>query len=72
MKDKLLTTKGVAFYLKIKETSVQAMARQKLIPAIRLGRLYRYRQTDIEQWISEKESGAEEKHNNGYRNAVVR
>jgi len=58
--DRLLTTDEVADYLRLDANSVRAMARQKRIPTIRIGRLWRYRRVDIEQWIKEQERNKEE------------
>jgi len=58
--DRLLTTDDVANYLRLDANSVRAMARQKRIPTIRIGRLWRYRQADIERWIHEQESRTKE------------
>ena len=47
----LWTTKEVASYLRIKPTTVTFLARKNQIPCIRIGHLYRFRQSDITQWL---------------------
>ena len=51
----LWTTHDVARYLRVKPTTVTAMARNKEIPSIRMGRLYRFRKDEIASWLEEKQ-----------------
>ena len=50
----LWTTQDVARYLRVKPATVLALARKKEIPAIRVGRVYRFRRSEIVHWLEEK------------------
>ena len=55
--DKLLTAEEVAELLGMKTDWVWAQARKGLIPHVRLGRYRRFRESAIEAWLSELETG---------------
>jgi len=50
----LWTSLDVAAYLRLKRSTVLTMARNKQIPAIRVGRIYRFRKSDINRWLEEQ------------------
>lgn len=47
----LLTPKDAAEYLRIHEKSVIRLARKEMIPALRLGKHWRFRQADLSSWV---------------------
>jgi excisionase family DNA binding protein len=55
---RLLTADQVAERLGVPKSWVYARARAGRIPAVRLGRYYRFRPRALEDWIMEQESGA--------------
>jgi len=48
---KLMTVKQVAGYLQLKESTIYAWAQDGKIPAIKIGRTWRFRQTDLDTWL---------------------
>jgi excisionase family DNA binding protein len=46
--------RDAAAYLGIHEKSVNRLARQKVIPALRLGKHWRFRATDLESWAADQ------------------
>jgi excisionase family DNA binding protein len=55
--DKLLTAEEVAERLGMKPDWVWAQARAGRIPHIRLGRYRRFRESAVEEWLRELETG---------------
>ena len=55
--DKLLTAEEIAERLGMRTDWVWAQARAGRIPHVRLGRYRRFRESAIEAWVSELESG---------------
>ncbi len=49
--EELLTTEELCKMLKVRESYIRNLRSQKRIPYVKLGRLVRYKATDIEQWI---------------------
>jgi len=54
MTEKFLTVEEVAEYLSISRATVYQWASEKRIPHYKLGRAVRFKQTEIESWLSEK------------------
>jgi excisionase family DNA binding protein len=52
-KDRLMTVKEVAYYLKISISKVYAMANAHEIPAVRVGKSWRFKQEMIDDWIQQ-------------------
>jgi excisionase family DNA binding protein len=52
--DDLLTLKELSEYLKIAEKTLYGYARTGKIPGIRIGSAWRFRRSDIEQWLEEQ------------------
>ena len=50
--EELLTVREVAKYLKQKESTVYAWAQEGKIPAIKIGRTWRFRQVDLNAWLA--------------------
>ena len=47
----LLNVKQVAEYLQLKESTIYSWAQDGKIPAIKIGRTWRFRRTDLESWL---------------------
>jgi excisionase family DNA binding protein len=47
----LMTVKQVAEYLQLKESTIYAWAQDGKIPAIKIGRTWRFRQMDLDTWL---------------------
>lgn len=56
--ERLLTPDEVAEVLSLSRELVIKQARSGRIPAIKLGKAWRFRLPAIEQWVQEQESGA--------------
>lgn len=52
--DALLTTQQVADMLRVCRDTVRKLARAGEIPAVRVLRAYRFRQDEVEAWLSRK------------------
>jgi excisionase family DNA binding protein len=55
--DKLLTAEEVAERLRVNTEWVWAQARKGRIPHVRLGRYRRFRESAVEAWLSDLETG---------------
>ena len=51
MTSDILTVEEVAEYLKLAKKTVYKMAVEKKIPAFRVGKFWRFRKTEIDEWI---------------------
>jgi excisionase family DNA binding protein len=51
----LMTVREVAAYLRISEATVYKWAKGKKIPAIRLGRNWRFQKLVVEEWMKGKD-----------------
>jgi len=49
----IMTTKEVSAYLKLHQITICKYAAQGVIPAIRVGRVWRFEKGAIDRWISE-------------------
>ncbi|WP_321266027.1 methylation-associated defense system helix-turn-helix domain-containing protein MAD1 [Pseudochrobactrum sp. HB0163] len=58
----ILTIKEVAEYLKVTERTIYRLAAAKKIPGFKLGGTWRFRRSDLDEWIAanltNKDSGA--------------
>lgn len=52
MTDTVLTIKEVAEYLKVNERTVYRLAAAHKIPAFKVGSAWRFKQSDLEEWIN--------------------
>lgn len=50
--DALMDIRQVAAYLQINEATAYSWAQKGKIPAIKMGRLWRFRREDIEAWLN--------------------
>ena len=53
----MLTVHELARYLRLSEARVYVLARQGFIPAIRLGRAWRFRKDLIDEWVRRETVG---------------
>jgi excisionase family DNA binding protein len=53
--ENLLNIKDVSNKLKVKESTLRAWVFQKRIPCIRIGRLVRFKEAELESWIRDEE-----------------
>lgn len=49
--DTLLNVKQVAEYLQLKESTIYSWAQDGKIPAIKIGRTWRFRRSDLDAWL---------------------
>ncbi len=56
----LLTVKQVAEYLQLKESTIYAWAQDGKIPAIKIGRTWRFRRADLDSWLEKHRQGGEQ------------
>ncbi len=49
--DSVMTVHDVAEYLRLSEAKVYRMTRSGCVPAIRLGKIWRFRKDLIDEWI---------------------
>jgi len=54
MENRLLTTSEVAEWLNMDEATIQRMSRNGELPGVKIGRRYRFRRSDLEEWLSEQ------------------
>ena len=52
MSDHILTTKDVANYLKINERTIYRLAASGELPGFRVGNSWRFKQSELEQYIT--------------------
>ena len=55
----ILTIKEVAEFLKVTERTIYRLAAAKQIPAFKVGGTWRFRVTDINDWIADQSKKAE-------------
>lgn len=48
----LLTVREVARILRLEATTVRGMAKRQEIPAIKVGKVWRFKRSEIEKWLS--------------------
>ncbi len=62
MTDDILTLKEVAKYLKLAEKTAYKLAAEGKLPGFKVGGSWRFKQSDIESWITEqKQKGINER-----------
>jgi len=54
MPDDVLTVKDVAKYLKVTDRTIYRMVADRRIPAFKVGGSWRFRRTEIDEWIRER------------------
>lgn len=55
LKDEFMTLDEVATLLRCHRTTIYRMVKQREIPAIKLGLIYRFRRDSIDKWLNGKE-----------------
>ncbi|WP_179990705.1 helix-turn-helix domain-containing protein [Acinetobacter sp. YH1901141] len=58
--ESVLTLAEVAAYLKVTERTIYRLAGAKKIPAFKVGGSWRFRKTDIDDWINSQSLDTEE------------
>ena len=56
----LLNVKQVAKYLQLKESTIYSWAQDGKIPAIKIGRTWRFRRSDLDEWLESHLQGKKE------------
>ncbi len=56
MTDEILTLKDVAKYLKLAEKTAYKLAADGKLPGFKVGGSWRFKQSDIESWITEQKN----------------
>lgn len=56
----LLNVKQVAKYLQLKESTIYSWAQDGKIPAIKIGRTWRFRQKDLDGWLERHLKGEDD------------
>lgn len=56
----ILTIREVADYLKVTERTIYRLAGAKKIPAFKVGGTWRFSRTEIDQWIKQQSSAADD------------
>lgn len=51
---KLMTIKEMADYLRLSKVTVYKMTRQGKIPALKIGKQWRYNKSEIDTWVKQK------------------
>ena len=54
----ILTIKEVAEYLKVTERTLYRLAQEGGIPAFKVGSSWRFKRTDIDEWIEGQKTGS--------------
>jgi len=52
-----LTRLEAAQYLKVSKATLDRLLRLKKIPAYKVGRLWRFKKSEIDQWVEDKKNG---------------
>ena len=55
--DMLLNVKQVAQYLQLKQSTIYSWAQEGKIPAIKIGRTWRFRRSDLDVWLEQHLKG---------------
>lgn len=59
MTDQILTLKEVAAYLKLAEKTAYKLAAEGKLPGFKVGGSWRFKASDIENWIEQKKKSSE-------------
>ena len=59
MADQILTLKEVAAYLKLAEKTAYKLAAEGKLPGFKVGGSWRFKASDIENWIEQKKKSSE-------------
>ena len=59
--EEYLTAKQVSGYLQVKPLTIYQWAREEKIPAIKIGRIWRFKKEAIDSFLEEQQSGKNSK-----------
>lgn len=51
---RLMTIREIADYLRLSKVTVYKMTRQGKIPALKIGKQWRYNKSEIDSWVKQK------------------
>lgn len=54
MEEEVLNAQEASEYLKISKSYLLKMAKEKQVPSLRIGRIYRFTRSSLNQWINER------------------
>lgn len=57
MEDQILTLEEVSRYLKLNKATVYRMAQSGKIPALKVGKVWRFQRAKLEAWLERQEGG---------------
>ncbi len=64
MNTEIMTTEEAAEYLKVSKQFIVKLAKEKKLPATKIGRCWRFSRPSLEQWISKRLRVDEEMYTN--------
>jgi excisionase family DNA binding protein len=67
-----MTPEQLAGYLQIPTSSVYAKTRKGGLPAIKIGRMYRYRKEDVDEWLDQQKVRKEGKNSDLQPKEIVK
>jgi PTS system nitrogen regulatory IIA component len=59
--DQLMSVKDLADYLSVNISTVYQWSQHGQVPAMKIGKMWRYRRADIEEWLNQRRSPAVER-----------
>ena len=68
MSDPILTIKDVAEYLKVNERTIYRLAASGELPGFKVGNSWRFKRSELEQYIAEQHNRANEQDQNKSKN----
>lgn len=63
----IMTVGELALYLRLHEQTVYKMAKEGRVPAFKVGNRWRFRQTDINEWLQSQQFGQKDDPTNDVR-----
>lgn len=57
MDDRILTLEEVSNYLKLHKATIYKMAQTGKIPALKVGKVWRFKRVKLEAWLERQEDG---------------
>jgi PTS system nitrogen regulatory IIA component len=65
----MMTVRDVARYLRVHEITIYRMVNSGRLPAVRVGRVWRFRRDDIDRWLTTNGSGTAPRQRSPQRSA---
>jgi excisionase family DNA binding protein len=53
MEDRLLSVEDVSLYLGVNRDTVYKWVNEKGLPALKIGRLWKFRKADVDEWVKQ-------------------